>query len=384
MNTANPMSGASATQLKNKQLMRNRSNLVDLAIRFAGLERPSHSSISMFKEQFYTLVLASSAQERRAISEVLADCIYTPRAIVLFLGMEEIAVSKPVLENSPVLKPADLNSIISKTNDEHARAISARQDLEASTITQLMTVNDETDSIKNCLLKNPHILKNPDLLQLVEKTRYHDWIDEPAENVTSFEIPQVENEQKGTKDLSNSLLDLANRGGKLKRTPAGKKPAHSVVSNTIKQLEQKLLYAARSMNLNVLTHTIYEVCGLKREITASIILQENTGMLASLLRALNISEISAARIMLLLNRNIGRNHGLFKTVMQKFKQLDRAECIAFFAKMGAEFKVEKVIDPEDSKRTRFAMSLAARERREALLAHQERISAVGEPHKKSA
>lgn len=350
---------------------RKQTKLLDLVKIFAGHERPTHANITMLKEQFYTLILVTNSVERKEISKALAQNFYTPRAIVMFLAMAEIGVAMPLLLKSPVLKSEDLNMILDKTELAHAKVISRREGLELNTVKELMKRNDETDIIKTTLLSNSTILDNKEMLAFVKQPKPETWQEIPAENITTFQMPEAIPVSSTTKSLSNSLIELASKGGKLKRAPRGKALSSQNKTSTRKQVETQLLNAARSMNINTFAFTVQNLCGLKREITFEFITKQDAGMLASLLNALEISEISAARIMLLLNRNIGRNNQIFKLVMHKYSKLDHDQCLELFSKLGASFKKHEALEPEDYKNTRFALSLAARDRRAQLLKNKQ-------------
>ena len=350
---------------------RKQTKLLDLVNIFTAHERPTHANIRMFKEQFYTLILVTNSVERKKISQTLAENFYTPRAIVLFLAMAEIGVAMPVLLKSPVLKADDLNKILDKTELAHAKIISRRDDLELNTVKELMKLDDETDIIKTTLLNNPIILDSKEMLAFVNQPKPETWQEIPTENITTFQIPEAIPVSSATKSLSNSLLELAGKGGKLKRAPRGKIPSSQNKTSTRKQVETQLLNAARSLNINTFAFTVQNLCDLKREITFEFITKQDAGMLASLLNALEVSEISAARIMLLLNRNIGRNNQVFKLVMQKYSKLDHDQCLELFNQLGASFNKHEALEPKDYKNTRFALSLAARDRRAQLLKNRQ-------------
>lgn len=350
---------------------RKHSTLVELASRFISTSRPSAKEISIFKEQFYTLILTTTGPDRKKISDILAKNEYSPKTLIIFFAMEEIAIATQPLLHSPVLQSADLNLIINNSSYEHAKVIARRADLNASNVQTLLNVDANSGSIKLILAGNSDFAKNPEISRLIKaETELTDWEEKP-ENITTAQ-PEVINKTKiktGTKDLSQSLLKLANKGGKLSRKPIGKKVKPAFMQFTKKQIEQELLTTARAMDLTAFSKAVQSFCNLKPQTTFNFLKKQDAGMLATLLRALEVSDISAARILLMMNNNIGRNPHIFRIVTDKYSNLDHKECSTFYEKLGANFSQLDL--KQDVNATRYALSLAARERRAALLRKKE-------------
>ncbi len=357
------------TNNRHVKAKRNCSALVDLSSRFSTLIRPTKHDVSSFKEQFYTLILNTDNRERKVIAKNLSACEYAPKPIIIFFALEEIAIANLPLLYSPVLQPADLNLIVEKCSIEHGKVIARRVDLDASTIKALLKLDDENRQIYHALNSNRALVENPKILELINApTSSNKWVEQPAETIThshvKLEKPSV---SPKSKDLSASLLQLANVGGKLGRKPAGKPAKSTFTKITQKQIEHQLLASARFSDLSSFAKSVEHFCGLKHQTTIKLLANQDAGMLASLLCAMEIREISAARILLMLNRNIGRNAKIFKVVMEKYKNLNREHCLVYFTKLGADFSREFFHDGEDKSTTRYALSLAARDRRAILL-----------------
>ncbi|MEO1143952.1 MAG: hypothetical protein AAFW66_16705, partial [Pseudomonadota bacterium] len=71
--------------------------------------------------------------------------------------------------------------------------------------------------------------------------------------------------------------------------------------------------------------------------TQAITQSGDAGLIASLLASLKVSRRTASQLLLLLNKDVGRNAEIFNVVMDKYTQLNTAECEAIFRKMGATF-----------------------------------------------
>ena len=365
-----------AMSRSNLKPSRNQSSLVDLSQGFALLSRPSKKDITLFQEQFYTLILNTTNVERKKIAKNIATSAYTPKAIIIFMATQEIAIAQSPLLYSPVLQPADLNLIIEKSSVEQAKVIAKRENLDAFNVKALLKLDNIAEQIKITLLANEAISENSEIQEILKTTHISEGWDKTELEITNIQSVDITPTQPGkrTKDLSQTLLALANKGGKLRRKPTGK-PAKSTENIiTLSQMENQLLAIMREKNLKSFAITIQQFCGLKSPITFQILRKQNAGMLATLLRALEISDVSAARILLMANLDIGRNPKIFKVVMNKYKNLNHAECVSYYEKLGADFSHSHFKETKHIPTTRYALSLAARARRAALLKQQEDTS----------
>lgn len=355
---------------------RNQSSLIDLSQGFISLSRPSKRDVTIFQEQFYTLILNTTAIERKQIAQIISKSAYTPKPLIIFMATQEIAIAQTPLLYSPVLQPTDLNLIIEKSSIEQAKVIARRDNLDETNIKALLKLDNVAEQIKATLMANDAISKNPELLEILENTHLIEVADKAEEehtHIQSVDIAPVI-PSKRSKDLSQKLLALANKGGKIRRKPEGKtvKSAESVI--TLSQMENQLLANMREKNLKSFAISIEHFCGLRSPITFQILRSQNAGMLATLLRALEISDISAARILLMGNLDIGRNAHIFKIVMDKYKNLNYSQCTSYYEKLGANFTHSHFKETKHIPTTRYALSLAARARRAALLKQNEAYS----------
>ncbi len=357
------------SNLRHTRPIRNQSTLIDLSSRFTSLNRPTRKDIALFKEQFYTLILSASNRERKTIAKNLARSEYVPKPVILFFAMEEIAVANLPLLYSPILQARDLNLILAKCSIQHAKVIARRNNLDASNVNTLLKLDDETKQILHVLKANDALLENLGIAALLNASLVQDeWVSQPAAIATNptIEIKKPKSSTR-SKDLSASLLELANKGGKIKRKPIGKSAKSTFNKISLKQVEKQLLAIARFNDEKSFATSVERFCGLNCQATFNLLRGQDAGMLASLLCALEISEISAARILLMMNRDIGRNAHIFKVVMGKYKNLDHQACVLYFTKLGADFTQARFHNGEDKSTTRYALSLAARDRRASLL-----------------
>lgn len=365
---------------------RNQSSLIDLSHGFVSLSRPSHRDITLFQEQFYTLILNTTSVERKTIAQTISKSAYIPKPLIIFLATQEIAIAQSPLLYSPILQPADLNLIIEKTSIEQAKLIARRSDLDATNIKSLLKKDNIAEQVKTILLANTAVSNSPEILEILENSHLSDGWNEAAQEITNIQSLDITptKQSKPAKDLSETLLNLANRGGKLRRKPVGK-PVKSAQSDiTLSQMENQLLADMREKNLKSFATSIQHFCGLKNQITFQILRKQDAGMLATLLRALEITEISAARLLLMANLDIGRNAQIFKVVMDKYNNLDYSECVSYYEKLGADFNHSHFKKAQHIPTTRYALSLAARARRAALLKQQEAYTSEQQEMKLSA
>ena len=355
---------------------RNQSSLVDLSQAFAFLTRPSRKDITLFQEQFYTLILSASNTERKIIAQYISKSAYTPKPLIIFMATQEIAIAQSPLLYSPVLQPADLNLIIEKSSIEQAKVIARRDNLDATNVKALLKLDNIAEQIKSTLKANEAILKNSEILQILENPSLSDEWDKAEQEMTSIQsvdIAPVKTSNR-SKDLSETLLSLANKGGKLRRKPTGKSTKSTASLITLSQIENQLLANMREKNLKSFAISIQHFCGVRSPITFQILRTQNAGMLATLLCALEISDVSAARILLMANLDIGRNAQIFKVVMDKYRNLNQYECVAYYEKFGADFSHSHFRETKHIPTTRYALSLAARARRATLLKQEEAYS----------
>lgn len=374
------------TSRKHLMPSRNQSSLVDLSQGFASLSRPSKKDITLFQEQFYTLILNTSSVERKEIAQNISKSAYTPKPLIIFMATQEIAIAQSPLLYSPVLQPADLNLIIEKSAFEQAKLIARRENLDATNVKALLKLDNVAEQIKTTLLANEAITQNVDIVEILETSSLSEGWEKAEEEITNIQSVDITplKPSKNSIDLSKTLLALANKGGKLKRKPTGKAPKSTESIITLSQIENQLLSNMREKNLKSFAISIQHFCGLRSPITFQILRTQNAGMLATLLCALEISDVSAARLLLMANLDIGRNAQIFKVVMDKYKNLNHSECVSYYEKLGADFNHSHFKETKHIPTTRYALSLAARARRAALLKEQEEHAQVSQKMKLSA
>ncbi len=330
------------------------SALVRAAGEFAQLERPSHREVSTFKELFYTLALRSRNNENRELSALLARSSFTPRPIALFFAMHDIEAATPMLRYSPVLSEADLISIVRKLKGMHAQVIAQRGDVTEQLASAVLSVDGSNKLLLTTLLGNsalgdkPEIQKMLHSAQLVKSVTPVRTMQEQPSRSPLDEI-MLDHQQT---DLSEALLSLAARGGKLGQRSTSIPQAELP---SLSPLQAQLLRASRNLNREAFAFCIEEVCGLKPETTLKALQGKDTGFIATILAAMKMPRKEASQILLLMTPDVGRNLRVFQLVLDRFSSMNRDDCILYLEGLGAAF-------PGDTKGDRFARFASKRKR----------------------
>lgn len=112
----------------------------------------AHVHLSNREQELLADVLISLMRQaetdlRAALAERLSVIEDAPLRLVLSLANDEIAVARPVLENSAVLSDLDLIYIVKSRGADHWQAIAARETLSAQLIDVLVDKHDEGTAI---------------------------------------------------------------------------------------------------------------------------------------------------------------------------------------------------------------------------------------------
>ncbi|MAA98011.1 MAG: hypothetical protein CMN87_20385 [Stappia sp.] len=146
------MSNLPNTELVNFEALANEKDMTrrnELARNVATLFSLTSESCSDEQIEIYDSVLVRlsdmvETQARAFISDRLASLRRAPEATIRRLASDEIAVARPVLEKSTVLRDADLVEIASGHGDEHRIAIATREIL-SEIVTDVLVERGSTD-----------------------------------------------------------------------------------------------------------------------------------------------------------------------------------------------------------------------------------------------
>lgn len=344
--------------------------LVEASVQFGNNPRPTAEEVKAFKELFFTLIFKADAKAKRKLSTALSRSNYTPRTIAIFFSMEAIETSAPMLLFSPVLRERDLNALITKGTVAHMRVIARRTSLETSTVRKLLSHKDDQDLVSKLLKKNANLSENPEILDLLNLPASAFQTEKP-EIAATKPIAAAKDTQEPAQTVviqkQATLMELANRGG---RIASKRQTVQQPYSGSTEQFEKQLLECARMGNFSSFSQSIENVYALEVATTLDIIERRDAGMLASLLRAMQISKTASCQLLLLLNRDVGRNVAVFRAVTQKFDELRRSECKAIFERMGAQFGDSTAATPVSCSHE-VSFETALHNRRESVLPNQQ-------------
>jgi uncharacterized protein (DUF2336 family) len=98
------------------------------------------------------LVLDVEMDVRKHVAEQLCSLDNAPRDVVTMLANDEIDVARPMLENSPVLKNADLIKIVKERSQSHLATVAGRPEVNGDVADALVENGD--DQVLETLVSN--------------------------------------------------------------------------------------------------------------------------------------------------------------------------------------------------------------------------------------
>ena len=307
------------------------SVLADAANDFASKKNPSRHEINAFQELFYTLALTSGASDRKHVSNTLARGLYTPRSIAYYFGLDSLEIAAPMLRYSPVLNNRDLVSLILRSDFDHVRVISQRDDLDLKAVNAILSVDDESRTLLHILRASEPLLRNPDISKALAKA---DRIEPTPQTRQTTKPTMGLLAAEDVTDLSEALLNLASVG---ETSKAARRSRSASKASKLNTLEARLLRNARDLNFAAFAYSVERECKLPSRYTMDTLETKNAGDLASILASLGVTRFIACRIMLILIPDYGRNVDVFKLVLETYEKLDRDECIEYLTGKGAAF-----------------------------------------------
>lgn len=88
--------------------------------------RPGDPSHALLSEIFLTLAARAERDIRRTLSECLAKADWAPPALINTLALDEIAIARPVIASSPLLRDQELLKILVECTIEHQIEVARR------------------------------------------------------------------------------------------------------------------------------------------------------------------------------------------------------------------------------------------------------------------
>lgn len=105
---------------------------------FVASKDSEHENSAMCEDVLTDLIAYVEIEVRQRIAERLALLEYAPRRVMQTLAIEPIAIAKPVLSKSPVLKDEDLLMAARVCGSQHLEAIAERSEISAFVTNELL------------------------------------------------------------------------------------------------------------------------------------------------------------------------------------------------------------------------------------------------------
>ncbi len=280
--------------------------------RFCSTKNYDRLSIDQYKDAFYLLIEDVGNAAKQKIARFTTNCTFTPRQIALYLALEPIEISAPVLSRSPTLGQLDLVRIIETTGVDHARIIATRPDIGPNVEKRLRQIEDA--EVNEALDKNFALNGKTANSQLSDKVE-----EEPTKEVVfkqkGLKI-SVKSSTKTTK-AEKKLLEAAARGGKLDQNVVADLGDETSFADSLEQ-------AARSGNRQIIAESIRSETGLTLE-TAHQVLSDKSGQtLSVLLSAHDVGSHQTNRILMLAYPEIGLSVGRARETIAFYDRLNSA------------------------------------------------------------
>ena len=133
--------------------------------RYCHAEFYDRLTMRQFCEAFDILYPQIKKTTLQVVARSLASCSFAPRAVVMTLAVEPIAIARPILLQSRVLGQLDMLRVIDIAGERHALMIAERHDIGPSVVMRLRELKME--SIDDALLENAALVKNPEIAEIV-------------------------------------------------------------------------------------------------------------------------------------------------------------------------------------------------------------------------
>ena len=177
---AQPDHVADLLQLARDRSLAARQTLVDMigdlfCERGAVLSEREHALMTEILDK---LVGDFEGEVRRQLAERLADKPAAPPGLIDLLANDEIAVARPVLMRSRVLRETDLIAVVRNRTRQHQLAVAMRQEVSAPVADALVETGDT--GVIEALLRNENArISEATMAYLVEQARTVDSFQEP-------------------------------------------------------------------------------------------------------------------------------------------------------------------------------------------------------------
>lgn len=294
--------------------------------RYCDIDTHSRLSREEFLQSFNLLIDKVSFPTRQIVARTLAHSHFAPRSIVLYLAMEPLEISLPILSHSPALGQLDMLRIADKMGREHAIVIAGRPDIGPSLVKHLEQMNDA--DVQTTLTENKALHVSAEarsansLFEEIESRRHA-----PVKSKSS-----KSEKLKGSSDELNSaekaLLAAAARGGRSvlpDHEESARRPMAREMENPF-DFGSAFEKMARTRSHQGMAVLMQKRFNLSLD-TAHQVLHDETGdTLAVLLCAADVDAAQANRIQLLANPAIGLSSTNAQRAVEFYAKLDSQNC----------------------------------------------------------
>ncbi len=332
--------------------------------RYCHAEHYDRLTMRQYCEAFEILYPQIRKATLQVVARSLASCSFAPRAVIMTLAMEPIAVSRPVLLQSQVLGQLDMLRIIDVAGKRHAVMIAERHDIGPTVIKRLLDM--EVEAINLALIENPALIDQANTLAENETKDRNEAVEQsnPAKSemkaqqtaqlVTEPEIsareqsnddaledtlqimPADEFEQRIINELesvptaepSTDLLRAAARGSRLNDDMKRSLPAMAKAEATkpIADLAGSLEKIAAAKSRQGMATLMAKASGFSLD-TAFQVLEDTSGdTLAVFLKTHEIEPPVASRILMLTFPSIGLSTQNAMRAIRFYKTLEVESC----------------------------------------------------------
>jgi len=307
----------------------SRDELLMLATnRFCDVDTHTRLTVDQFKEAFYLLVGEASNVTKQMMARTLAHCDSTPRPIALYLSLEPLIISEPLLQYSTVLGQLDLLQIIQMKGADHAAIVAKRPDIGPSVVKSLKEFDDA--SVQDQLAANYALIEDApqrsaaalfDKIDTIPLKKVRAELNSKTEIATTSEaLPKTEERTK----TETQLLQAAARGNRLEQPVSQHLITPQINEFDFGDTFEKL---AKSRSHQAMVVLMTKRFSLSQETGHRILLDETGSTLSVLLRAADVEDAQANRILLLVNPTIGLSVHNAMQAIRFYAKLKTESCL---------------------------------------------------------
>lgn len=294
-----PRHVSAAPRLQTKDEM-----LIMATNRFCDMDTHDRLSTNQYREAFNLLIADASRSTRHLIARNLAHTPFTPRSIALYLAMEPLMISEPILKHSLVLGQLDLLQLLQKLDGDTdvVAMIASRPDIGPSVVRRLEEI--DVEPVRQALDDNEALVKRGNersAKALFAKIDIHNEALDAAEKAAAAraEIKQAAAAPQAERTAEEALMTAAGRGARLDSSQYD--PVPSGPFDFAYSLE-KLVRVRSHQGMAVLMQKQF---GFTLETAHQVLGDKSGDTLAVLLSAADVSAAQANRIQLLTHPAIG-------------------------------------------------------------------------------